>query len=52
MRELHHQEPYFPGAVFAGPAYREGAVDVRVNAALSVERYEQCGADGYAPVET
>jgi len=47
--QLEDQELYFPGAVFAGPAYWEGAVDVYVNGAPSPTGVGYVELTGYAP---
>ena len=46
--QLEDQELYFPGAVFAGPAYWEGAVDVYVKGAPSPAGVGYVELTGYA----
>ena len=40
---------YFPGAVFAGPTYWEGAVDVHASGAGSATGVGYVELTGYAP---
>ena len=47
--QLEDQELYFPGAVFAGPTYWEGAVDVHASGAGSPTGVGYVELTGYAP---
>ena len=49
--ELQNQELYFTGAVFAGPTYWEGAVDVHVSGAGSPTGVGYVELTGYAQLE-
>jgi predicted secreted hydrolase len=47
--QLQDRELYFPGAVFAGPTYWEGAVDVHGSGAGSPTGVGYVELTGYAP---
>jgi predicted secreted hydrolase len=49
--QLQDQELYFPGAVFAGPTYWEGAVDVHASGAGSPTGVGYVELTGYAQLE-
>ena len=49
--QLQDQELYFPGTVFAGPTYWEGAVDVHASGAGSPTGVGYVELTGYAHLE-
>jgi predicted secreted hydrolase len=49
--QVQDQERYFPGAVFAGPTYWEGAVDIHASGAGSATGVGYVELTGYAQLE-